>query len=102
MGIKETTTPEVEGIEEIGILNKLRESFGSLWQKDTEGNPTYEVTVEVASVLHHQLQKARQDIHTSLVVAVEGLKKQAPYTYDDDMCQALDNTLTIINSIFKE
>ena len=56
------TTPE---IEEIDVLNKLRDLFGSLWQEDKNGDPTWEVTVEVASVmhslLHHQLQKARAE-----------------------------------------
>ncbi len=57
--------------------------------------------------LHQQLQKARQDIHTSLVAAVKKGQLQAinnaSSAGDKVLVEVLyDQVLTIINSIFKE
>ena len=41
----------LEQIEEIQILNDIREKWGSLHHKDSNGNPTFECTVEVANYI---------------------------------------------------
>jgi len=41
---------------ELEILNEIRSNYGSLWQKDDRGNPTFEVTVEIANYIYTLLE----------------------------------------------
>ena len=131
---------QIPNIEEEfeNYIYQLYQQYFSLEEKGLIPHSTYyvtdsvnfeEIVVKHKEILHHQLQKARQDIHTSLVAEVEGKKLDdtcgdcdgtAVNTYlrngedctscrgtgIDSSChnynQALDDSLTIINSIFKE
>lgn len=83
-------TPKIKSVEEVA----------EMWTEDDEKDVKTAIKVAV-----HQ---DRKQIHTSLVAAVEGDKKSMGMEinisneYKLGYRQALDDTLTIINSIFKE
>lgn len=104
----------------IKTLAKIREEahFNGL-SKSKTAKEMGELTVVglgyVSSIVIDHIIEDRATLHTSLVAAVEGRKlakddyeKSGFYTYSDftehrhTHNQALDDTLTIINSIFKK
>ena len=88
------TTPEVE---------EIVEEFDNKFYYDHEERGLTYLRNDVVGWLRTTLTQDRAALHTSLVAAVEGKKKQIWSEVDEvDYNQALDDTLTIINSIFKE
>lgn len=92
-------TPEVTEIEEFFTQE---DEFGYSVDKAASGgdlNSKEYVRELLTPKLHHQLQS----IHTSLVAAVEGKKYIEPQSQRAiNYNRGIDDTLTIINSIFKE
>jgi ABC-type microcin C transport system duplicated ATPase subunit YejF len=69
-----TSTPEIlnnpmptNNLSEIEILNIIRSKWGSLFQKDSTGNPTFEVTVEIASFIETQISLARAEMKAQIL-----------------------------------
>lgn len=70
-------------VEEIDILNELRSKFGSIFQKDDAGNPTWEVTVGIACLIHNALTAERTRHAEEKEMLVESILEQAEVLHDD-------------------
>ena len=97
-------TQRVRSVEEVARTIEYEIQINGLWKEDSVGfaGLTQDGKLTVASVITQD----RTSIHTSLVAAVEskklGLELDMTISQINSYNQALDDTLTIINSIFKE